>query len=70
LGLFLRRYILQVVDQVVAFDTNKINCKKCPDKLTLSRKERETITAFHQNLIASLAALQRGLNEPLDGGDG
>lgn len=45
-------------DQVVEFDRTKIDCAKCPDKLGLSRKERETILAFHDDLARRVAAIQ------------
>ena len=35
-----------------------INCKDCPEKLVLNRKERETITAFHGRLLDALSALR------------
>ena len=43
------------------FDQSKINCKDCPDRLRLNRHERETITAFHQQLTNALANLQAEL---------
>jgi hypothetical protein len=47
-----------VVELVVEFDQTRINCKKCPDRLTLSRKEREAILAFHAELMSDLSDLQ------------
>lgn len=48
----------QLVSLVKEFDTNRINCKQCPDKLRLKRKEREAITAFHSELSVKLSGLQ------------
>lgn len=48
-----------VVDQVVDFDQNRINCKQCPDRLKLNRKQRESILGFHAELTAELADLQK-----------
>ncbi|MCP3956991.1 MAG: hypothetical protein GY719_03980 [bacterium] len=53
----------EIVDQVVEFDQNRINCRDCPDRLKLNRKERETMLAFHAELIADLADLQRFAGE-------
>ncbi len=47
-----------LVDQVVEFDQNRINCKECPDRLKLNRKQRESILGFHAELVAELATLQ------------
>ncbi|MCP4662777.1 MAG: hypothetical protein GY856_45875 [bacterium] len=47
-----------IVAQLVDFDQTRINCKACPQRLKLSRKEREAITAFHTELTSSLAELQ------------
>ena len=49
-----------VVDRVVAFDRTRINCKQCPERLRLNRKERETILAFHAELMSELSDLQSG----------
>ncbi len=43
---------------VAEFDSTVINCKNCPNRLRLSRKERETITAFHTELTRSISDLQ------------
>jgi hypothetical protein len=40
------------------FDSTHINCKKCPERLKLNRKEREAITAFHLQLSRSISDLQ------------
>ncbi len=47
-----------LVAQLAEFDSTRINCKGCPQRLKLSRKEREAITAFHTELTSSLAELQ------------
>ncbi len=47
-----------VVEQVVQFDQTRINCKKCPERLTLSRKEREAVLGFHAELMSDLSDLQ------------
>lgn len=47
-----------VVEQVVEFDQTRINCRNCPDRLRLNRKEREAVLAFHAELMADLADLQ------------
>lgn len=47
-----------IVAQLVEFDKTRINCKDCPQRLKLNRKEREAITAFHTELTSSLAELQ------------
>ena len=53
----------ELVDLVVEFDHNRINCKQCPDRLKLNRKERETILAFHAELMSDLTDLQRFAGE-------
>ncbi len=50
------------INQLLAnFDQSKINCKDCPTRLKLNREERETITAFHQQLSNALSSLQAEL---------
>lgn len=51
-------HVSELIDLVVEFDQTSINCKSCPERLRLNRRERETILAFHQELIADLAALR------------
>ena len=53
----------EVVDQVVEFDQNRINCRDCKERLRLNRKEREAILAFHAELISDMADLQRFAGE-------
>jgi len=44
--------------QIAEFDSTIINCKNCPDRLRLNRKQRETITGFHSELTQSISDLQ------------
>jgi chromosome segregation ATPase len=56
-----------LVDLIVEFDRNRIDCKSCPDRLKLNRKEREAVLGFHAELTAKLADLQAlagGVKEP------
>jgi hypothetical protein len=46
---------------VVDFDRNRVDCKKCDDKIGLGRKEREAILAFHDELTREIAAIQARL---------
>ncbi len=55
--------LADLVDLVVEFDQNRINCKQCPDRLKLNRKERESVLGFHAELMADLADLQRFAGE-------
>lgn len=50
--------VVDVAAQITEFDRTVINCRDCPEKLSLSRKERETITAFHSRLVDSLNGLR------------
>ncbi len=50
--------VSEIVDQVVAFDQSRINCKECPDRLKLNRNQREVITRFHDELTTHLAGLR------------
>ncbi len=47
-----------LIEQVVEFDQNRINCKQCPERLKLNRKQRETVLGFHAELMADLVSLQ------------
>ena len=51
-------HVSELIDLVAEFDQTMINCKSCPERLRLNRRERETILAFHQELISDLAALR------------
>lgn len=50
--------ISQVVAMVSEFNNTQINCKQCPEKLKLNRKQREAVTAFHGELTTQLAQVQ------------
>lgn len=64
--------LADTIYQVKEFDQSRINCKGCPDRLKLNRKEREAILGFHAELISALADLQAPKaidGEMADGGD-
>ncbi|MCB1007407.1 MAG: hypothetical protein KDB94_00795, partial [Acidobacteria bacterium] len=50
--------IVTVIGTISEFDRTVINCKDCPNRLVLSRKERETISAFHDKLVETLSGLR------------
>lgn len=50
--------ISQVVATITEFNNTQINCKQCPEKLKLNRKQREAVTAFHGELTNQLAQVQ------------
>jgi hypothetical protein len=50
--------IADVIGKVGEFDRTMINCKDCDDRLVLSRKERETISAFHSQMVEALTGLR------------
>ena len=50
--------IADVVALLTEFDNTRINCRQCPDRLKLNRKERETISAFHSELTTQLSQVQ------------
>jgi len=50
--------IVTAIGTISEFDRTVINCKDCPDRLVLSRKERETISAFHDKLVEQLSGLR------------
>ncbi len=50
--------VADIFEQLTEFDNTVINCVKCPERLRLNRRERETLTAFHQSLLAELSQLQ------------
>jgi uncharacterized protein YPO0396 len=64
-----------VIEHLVEFDQTRINCKGCPDRLKLNRKEREAIVSFHQQLMSELSDLQSrmaarpGAAQPVEGED-
>ncbi|RMH17662.1 MAG: hypothetical protein D6696_15130 [Acidobacteria bacterium] len=56
--------LAQLVARLVEFDRRKLSCKDCPDRIKLSRKEREAILAFHGELLRELSALQKQAGPP------
>jgi len=54
-------HVADINQMLTNFDQSRVNCKDCPDRLKLNREERETITAFHQQLSNALASLQAEL---------
>lgn len=50
--------IADVVALLTEFNNTRINCRQCPDRLKLNRKERETISAFHSELTTQLSQIQ------------
>ncbi len=58
------KQLAAVIDHVVEFDQSRINCKQCPDRLKLNRKQRETVLGFHAELMADLANLRQLAGEP------
>ena len=59
-----------VIDRMVEFDQTRVNCKACPERLRLNRKEREAILAFHAELVADLSDLQSQAAAQLPGPPG
>ena len=51
-------YLADLVELINEFDQTRINCKGCPDRLKLNRKEREAILGFHAELTSDLSELQ------------
>lgn len=54
--------VAEIAQKLAYFDQTRINCKDCPNKLGLNRTERETITAFHQEMMTALTSLQAEAN--------
>jgi uncharacterized phage infection (PIP) family protein YhgE len=54
----LQKGIAAVATQITEFDRTVINCRDCKERLSLNRKERETITAFHSRLVDALNQLR------------
>ncbi len=50
--------VVSVIGTISEFDRTVINCKDCPERLVLSRKEREAISAFHDRLVEQLSSLR------------
>lgn len=51
-----------VVEMISEFDQTRVNCKGCPDRLRLNKKEREAILGLHGELMAALSQLQSTAN--------
>lgn len=47
-----------LVAEITTFDNKHVDCKSCPEYLSLSKKEREALSAFHGTLTNKLAELQ------------
>ncbi len=54
----LQQGIAAVASQITEYDRTVINCRDCKDKLSLNRKEREAISAFHSRLVDALNQLR------------
>lgn len=54
--------ISNVIEQIAEFDQTRINCKNCPERLRLSKKEREEILGLHAQLTTTLSQLQSVAN--------
>lgn len=50
--------LTDIVNQIVGFDQQRINCKNCKDRLRLNRNQREAILGFHSELMLALANVQ------------
>ncbi|HEX9733498.1 MAG TPA: hypothetical protein VGG06_16120 [Thermoanaerobaculia bacterium] len=50
--------IADVVALVTEFDNTRIQCRQCPDRLRLNRKQSDTISAFHGQLTSQLSQIQ------------
>ncbi len=47
-----------LINRIVEFDSTKINCKGCPERLKMRDKTKEEMIAFHQELMQDLATIQ------------
>jgi hypothetical protein len=47
-----------LVAEIGKFDSTYVNCKSCPQYLSLSKKERDAIMGFHADMTAKLSQLQ------------
>jgi len=47
-----------IIDRIVGFDQQRINCKSCDQRLRLNRKQREAILGLHAELMLALAEVQ------------
>jgi hypothetical protein len=60
----MRSAVAEVVAEIQSFDQSYINDKSSEERLKLNRRERETITLFHDRLVSELTELQK---EPSQG---
>ncbi len=61
--------LADTINEIKNFDQTRINCKTCPERLKLNRKEREALLGFHAELTSALADLQAPPPMIDDGGD-
>lgn len=54
----------RILESVIEFDRNKLNCRNCKDKLRLMDRNREEILKFHSNLVQKMTALQASAEGP------
>jgi chromosome segregation ATPase len=54
----------RILQSVIEFDRNRLNCRSCMDKLRLRDKNREEILKFHSVLVQRLTALQASAEGP------
>ena len=59
----IRKRVSDLVDRVHDFDAEYINDRSSSDRLRLNRRQRETIKAFHDDVVSSLAGLSES-SEP------
>jgi chromosome segregation ATPase len=50
--------VQRIVESVIEFDRNRLNCRECREKLRMMNKNREEILKFHYSLVQRLTALQ------------
>lgn len=48
----------KILESVIEFDRNRLNCRECREKLRMMNKNREEILKFHSDLVRKLTALQ------------
>lgn len=54
----------RIVESVIEFDRNRLNCRECRERLRMMGKNREEILKFHSNLVQKLTALQASAEGP------
>ncbi len=54
-----------IVDRIVGFDQQRINCKNCDQRLRLNRKQRQAILSLHAELLLALAEVQANASKPV-----